>query len=173
MEDNDIIPIQNMIYEIRGHKVMLDSDLAKLYGAPTSRLNEAVKRNIQRFPDDFMFQLSEDEWKNFLRSQFAISKYDRGGRRYAPFAFTEQGVSMLSSVLNSERAIEVNINIMRAFVKLRHYMLSQNKDEQIAELRKLLMLYIEKNDRRVNEIIIALNNLIEQPVKTKTIGFRP
>ena len=88
-----------------------------------------------------------------------------------PYAFTEQGVAMLASVLNSPKAVNVNISIMRAFVQLRHYVLSQNKDEQIAELRKLLMLYIEKNDKRVNEIIIALNNLIEHPPKTKTIGF--
>ena len=163
--------IQNMIYEIRGFKVMLDSDLAKLYEVPTYRLNEAVKRNIKRFPSDFMFQLTDEEWKG-LRSQIAISKGNRGGRRSAPFVFTEQGIAMLSSVLNSERAIDVNINIMRAFVNLRHYAFSQTAaNEQVAELRKLLMLYIEKNDKRVNEIIIALNNLIEQPKKTKTIGF--
>jgi hypothetical protein len=101
-----------------------------------------------------------------------ISKNNRGGRRYAPYVFTEQGVSMLSSVINSEPAIEVNINIMRTFVKLRHYVLSKTDiNGQIAELRKLLMLYIEKNDKRVNEIIIALNNLIEHPPKTKKIGF--
>jgi len=88
-----------------------------------------------------------------------------------PYAFTEQGVAMLASVLNSPKAVTVNINIMWAFVKLRHYVLSQSKDEQIAELRKLLMLYIEKNDKRVNDIIIALNNLIEEPPKTKKIGF--
>ena len=161
-----------MIHEIRGYKVILDSDLANLYGVELRTLNQAVKRNIERFPADFMFQLTQDEW-GFLRSQFVISKNSQGGRRYAPFVFTEQGVSMLSSVLNSERAIEVNINIMRTFVKIRRYVLSQSKDEQIAELRKLLMLYIEKNDKRVNEIIIALNNLVEQPAKTKTIGFQP
>jgi hypothetical protein len=132
-----------------------------------------VVRLTGRFPSDFMFQLTEEEW-NSLRSQIVISKGNRGGRRYAPYAFTEQGVSMLSSVINSERAIEVNINIMRTFVKLRHYVLSKiDTNEQIAELRKLLMLYIEKNDKRVNEIIKALNNLIDQPPKTKTIGFKP
>jgi hypothetical protein len=100
------------------------------------------------------------------------SKSNRGGRRYAPYVFTEQGVSMLSSVINSERAIEVNINIMRNFVQLRHYVIGRaDTNEQIAELRKLLMLYIEKNDKRVNEIIIALNNLISQPPRTKRIGF--
>jgi len=168
--------IENRIFTIRGHKVMLDSDLAELYGVPTHRLNEAVKRNAKRFPVDFMFILTDNEWKSLI-SQFAISK--RGGRRFAPYVFTELGVSMLSTVLNSEHAIEVNIIIMRVFVKLRHYALSQSdSNEQIAELRKLLMLYIEKNDKRakssesrINEIIIALNNLLEQPKPTRKIGF--
>jgi len=161
--------IQNMIYEIRGHKVMLDSDLAALYEVPTYRLNEAVKRNIKRFPPDFMFQLTNEEWKS-LRSQFAIFSNDT--RKYKPYAFTEHGILMLSSVLNSGKAIDINIEIMRIFVRMRHYAFSQTSaNEQIAELRKLLMLYIEKNDKRVNEIIIALNNLIEQPKKTRTIGF--
>ena len=173
MDENTVIPIQDLIYEIRGHKVMLDRDLAELYGVEVKVLNQAVKRNIQRFPPDFMFQLTNEEWEN-LRSQIVTSKNSQGGRRYAPYVFTEQGVSMLSSVLNSERAIEVNINIMRAFVKIRQYVLSQSgTNEQIADLRKLLMLYIEKNDKRVNEIIIALNNLIEHPPKTKSIGFKP
>jgi hypothetical protein len=168
---NKLTQIQNMIYEIRGQKVMLDSDLAVLYEVETFNLNKAVKRNIERFPEDFMFQLTKAEWEN-LTFQNGISSKQHGGRRFMPYAFTEQGVAMLASVLNSPKAVIVNINIMRAFVKLRHYVISQSKDEQIAELRKLLMLYIEKNDKRVNEIIIALNNLIEQPPKTKTIGFR-
>jgi hypothetical protein len=154
-------------------------------------MNQAVKRNIGRFPSDFMFQLTQDEWnvlrsqivtlneENSLRSQIVISKSSRGGRRYAPYVFTEQGVSMLSSVINSECAIEVNINIMRTFVKLRHYALSQNDtNEQIAELRKLLMLHIENNDykfsehdKAIEQIIFALNNLIEQPPTPKKIGF--
>jgi len=165
-----VTQIQNMIYEIRGQKVMLDSDLAVLYGVETFNLNKAVKRNIDRFPDDFMFQLNKDEWESLI-FQNGISSLQHGGRRFMPYAFTEQGVAMLASVLNSPKAVNVNISIMRAFVQLRHYVLSQSKDEQIAELRKLLMLYIEKNDKRVNEIIIALNNLIEHPPKTKTIGF--
>jgi len=139
-------------------------------------MNLAVKRNIGRFPHDFMFQLTDEEWKN-QRSQIVI--FNKDTRKYKPYAFTEQGVSMLSSVLNSERAIEVNINIMRAFVKLRHYVLTKNDtNEQIAELRKLLMVYIEntdyklsKHDKTIEQIIIALNNLIEKPPKTKTIGF--
>ena len=175
-----LMQLQKLIYEIRGLKVMLDSDLAGLYGVETKNLNKAVKRNITRFPDDFMFQLTKAEWEN-LRFQFGTSSLQYGGRRYAPYAFTEQGVSMLSSVINSERAIEVNINIMRAFVQLRHYVLSKSDtNEQIAELRKLLMVYIEntdyklsKHDKAIEQIIIALNNLIDKPPKTKTIGFRP
>ncbi len=169
---DEIISIQNMIYEIRGQKVMLDSDLARLYEVPTHRLNEAVKRNSKRFPPDFMFQITDEEWNIFLRSQFAISKDNRGGRRFAPFVFTEQGISMLSGILNSDIAISVNIQIMRTFVNLRHFALSQNgTSEQITELRKLLLLYIEKNDKRVNDIIVALNNLIEKPKETRKIGF--
>ena len=110
--------IERSILLIRGHKVMLDADLAILYGVSTKRLNEQVRRNRSRFPDDFMFQLTVEEVRS-LRSQFATSKQGRGGRRYAPLVFTEQGITMLSTVLNSERAIQVNIEIMRAFVRLR------------------------------------------------------
>ena len=175
MED-DITQIKNMIYEIRGQKVMFDRDLADLYGVELRSLNQAVRRNIGRFPSDFMFQLTDEEWKN-LRSQIVI--FNKDIRKYKPHAFTEQGVSMLSSVINSEHAIEVNINIMRAFVKLRQYVLSKSEtDEQIVELRKLLMVYIEntdyklsKQDKTIKQIIIALNNLIEQPPNPKKIGF--
>jgi hypothetical protein len=175
---NKLELIQDMIYEIRGQKVMLDSDLAVLYGVETFNLNKAVKRNIERFPGDFMFQLTKDEWKNLI-FQLGISSYQHGGRRSMPYAFTEQGVAMLASVLNSPKAVAVNINIMRAFVQLRHYVLLQRKDEQIAEIRKLLMLHIESNDNKFSEhdqtikhIVHALNNLIEKPPKPKTIGFR-
>jgi hypothetical protein len=173
----ELTQIQNMIYDIRGQKIILDSDLAALYGVETFNLNKAVKRNIDRFPSDFMFQLTKDEWKN-LSFQNGISSKQHGGRRYMPYAFTEQGVAMLSSVLNSPKAIDVNIKIMRAFVKLRHYVLSQNKNTQIAELRKLLMLHIESTDGKFSEqdkinkqIALVLNNLIEKPPKTKKIGF--
>jgi len=170
--------IQTMIYEIRGQKVMLDSDLAILYEVETFNLNKAVKRNIERFPDDFMFQLTKNEWEN-LTFQNGISSKQHGGRRFLPYAFTEQGIAMLSGLLNSDIAITVNIQIMRAFVKLRHYMLDKSDtNEQIAELRKLLMVYIEntdyklsKQDKTIKQIIIALNNLIEKPPKTKKIGF--
>jgi len=175
--DKDLISIQKIIYEIRGHKVMLDSDLAKLYEVSTHRLNEAAKRNIKRFPLEFMFQLTDEEWK-YQRSQFAI--FSKDTRKYKPFAFTEHGILMLSSVLNSEKAIEVNIKIMKIFVNLRQYVISQNDtNEQIIELRKLLMLHIEnsdykfaEHDKAIRHILQALNNLIEKPKETRTIGFR-
>lgn len=117
---------------------MLDSDLAELYGVQTKVLNQAVKRNLDRFPEDFMFQLSENEYK-ILRSQIVTSRIQYGGRRYFPFVFTEQGVAMLSSVLNSKRAIHVNIQIMRTFVKLRE-IISSHKD-LVAKLNKLEQKY--------------------------------
>ena len=165
------IAIQDMIYEIRGQKVMFDNDLATLYQVETKYLNRMVKRHIKRFPYDFMFQLTKNEFSD-LRCQIVTSNW--GGSRYKPYVFTEQGIAMLSGLLNSDIAINVNIQIMRAFVQLRHYALAKpDTNTQIAELRKLLMLYIEKNDKRVNDIIIALNNLIEQPKETKKIGFNP
>ena len=129
MASVQIIPtefIERKIYLIRGCKVMLDSDLAELYEVPTKRLNEAVRRNLGRFPADFMFQLNAEELEN-LRSQIATSSSGHGGRRNAPYAFTEHGVAMLSSVLSSERAVEFNILIIRAFVRLREY-LANHKD---------------------------------------------
>ena len=171
MVENKVLPIQEMIYEIRGYRVMLDRDLAELYEVQLKRLNESVKRNIKRFPPEFMFQLTDKEWSN-QRSH--IATFSKDLRKYKPYAFTEHGILMLSSVLKSDKAIEINIQIMQVFVKMRHYVFSQGSpNEQIAELRKLLMLYIETNDKRVNEIIIALNNLIAQPPKTRTIGFKP
>ena len=176
MEENKVMVIQDLIYEIRGQKVMLDSDLAALYEVEIKVMNQAVKRNIKRFPSDFMFQLTAEQWQN-LRSQFVTFSNDT--RKYKPFAFTEHGILMLSSILNSERAVEVNIQIMRVFVKMRHYVISKSdKNNQITELRKLLMLHIEntdhkllKHDKTIEQIIIALNNLIEKPPKTKKIGF--
>jgi len=166
---SEIKKIKNMIHEIRGYKVMLDSDLAALYQVETKYLNRTVKRNIQRFPDDFMFQLTKDEISD-LRCQIDTSSW--GGSRYKPYVFTEQGIAMLSGLLNSDIAIKVNIQIMRTFVQLRHYVLSKpDTNEQIAELRKLLKLYIEKNDKRVNDIITALNNLLDKPKQTKRISF--
>lgn len=130
--------IQNKIYEIRGQQVMLDFDLAELYGSETKRLKEAVRRNIRRFPEDFMFELTKNEYET-LRTQFATSN-KRGGTRYMPFAFTEQGVAMLSSVLNSEVAIEVNISIMRAFVSVRQYLFDTNH-HAVKEIEDLKTTY--------------------------------
>ena len=162
--------IQKRIYIIREKRVMLDSDLAELYEVEVKQLNQAVKRNIKRFPDDFMFRLTKDEFTEVVTNCDHLQnlKY----RPNMPYAFTEQGVAMLAAVLNSQKAIDVNIQIMRAFIQLRNYVLSNDTlNEQIIELRKLLMLYIEKNDKRVNDIIVVLNNLIEQPPKIKKIGF--
>ena len=169
---HDLIPrevIERKIYLIRGHKVMLSMDLARLYGVPTMRLNEQVKRNIKRFPDDFMFQLNKEEYE-ILISQFAISSW--GGRRHRPYAFTEQGVAMLSSVLNSERAIQVNIAIMRAFVRLKA-VLSTHKE--LAHKLKELENKIEKHDADIKSIFDAIRQLMAPPpAKTRVItGFRP
>lgn len=135
--------IQSKIYEIRGQQVMIDKDLAGLYQVEVKRLNESVKRNLKRFPEDFMFQLTAEEWQN-LKSQFATSSW--GGTRKLPYAFTELGVSMLSSILNSELAIEVNINIMRAFVAVRRFIANPPVD-RVSELQnelKELKSYIEE-----------------------------
>lgn len=142
---NDIVIIENKIYEIRGQKVMLDFDLAEMYEIETRVLNQSVRRNIERFPDDFMFQLTNSEansLKDRLTSQIVIS--NKGGNRYAPFAFTEQGVAMLSGILRSPRAIEVNINIMRAFVHMRQYLLSHAPKQELEELRKRIE-YLEED----------------------------
>ncbi len=148
---------------------MIDVDLAELYGVPTYRLNEQVKRNRKRFPEDFMFQLTKELAEN-LRSQFAISRSGHGGRRSLPFVFTEQGVAMLSSVLNSDRAIEVNITIMRAFVKLRQ-MLESNEElnrKFAAVIRKL-----STHDKYFKVVFDELKRLTEQPTSPrKQIGFK-
>lgn len=144
--------IQQKIYEIRGEKVMLDKDLASLYQMEVKRLNEAVKRNIRRFPADFMFQLSKEEWSN-LKSQFATSSW--GGVRKLPYAFTEQGVAMLSSVLNSEIAIEVNISIMRTFVAVRQLVSSSSLSQRVGSIEKdlnELKAYIEEVFTDYNDI---------------------
>lgn len=148
---NEIRIIQSKIYEIRGQRVMLDFDLAELYQVETRRLNEAVKRNIKRFPKDFMFQLNVDEWI-ILKSQFATSRW--GGTRKLPYAFTEQGLAMLSGVLNSDIAIQVNINIMRAFVAVRQMIANPTVDkttklqQEVNELKE----YIEEVFTDYNDI---------------------
>ena len=149
---------------IRGEKVMLDADLAHLYGVETRTLVQAVKRNLERFPKDFMFQLAKDEFK-YLRSRIGISS-SWGGRRYPPYAFTEQGVAMLSSVLRSQRAVQVNVEIMRAFVRLRS-MLSTHKD-----LARKLTALEKKYDAQFKVVFDAIRTLMEPPKSKKTpIGF--
>jgi phage regulator Rha-like protein len=160
--------IEKKILLIRGEKVMLDADLAELYQVETFNLNKAVKRNIDRFPQDFMFQLTKQE-ADSLRFQIGISKTEgRGGRRYFPYAFTEQGVAMLSSVLNSERAVKVNIEIMRAFVSLRQ-MLASN-----AELARKLDALEKKYDHQFKVVFDAIKQLMTPPDTKKKIkiGFR-
>jgi hypothetical protein len=161
--------IMNKIHVIRNHKVMLDFDLAEMYGVETKRLNEQLKRNLKRFPKDFMFTLSEKETQH-LRSQNATSSW--GGNRRKPNAFTEQGVAMLSSILNSETAIEVNISIIRVFTKLRSFTLTQ-KDIliQLVKLEK----EVKGNSSDIENIFLVLKKLIEKdanPIKRNKIGFK-
>lgn len=169
MSNTDLISIERIeksIYLIRGEKVMLDRDLAVLYGVETHVLKQAVRRNKERFPEDFMFVLNPTEFRNW-RSQFVISKADRTGLRYPPMAFTEQGVAMLSSVLRSKRAVKVNIEIMRAFVKLRQ-MLASN-----AELSRRLNELESKYDKQFKIVFDAIRQLMATPIRNrKAIGFR-
>ncbi|HKO96813.1 MAG TPA: ORF6N domain-containing protein [Pyrinomonadaceae bacterium] len=169
MSKASLIPterIESAIYLIRGEKVMLDRDLALLYEVETKMLNRAVKRNLKRFPSDFMFQLTADETDG-LRYQIGTSKKGRGGRRYLPYVFTEQGVAMLSSVLNSERALLVNVEIIRAFVKLRQ-MLASN-----AEFSRRLDKLESKYDQQFKVVFDAIRGLMSSPLRDrKEIGFR-
>ena len=167
MEHMPIEIIEKKIYLIRNQKVMLSVDLAELYGVETRVLNQAVKRNIERFPEDFMFQLDDNEFQN-LKSQIVTSSWG-GMRRANPYAFTEQGIAMLSSVLKSDRAIKVNIEIMRTFVKIRKIIL-QNKD--LADKLAQLEIKTEKHDKDIKAIIDAIRQLMTPPEKTKRkIGF--
>jgi hypothetical protein len=165
--------IEEVIFLLRGHKVMLDVDLAELYGVETRTLVQAVKRNIERFPGDFTFQLTADEFEKLrvhldasnLRSQIVISRW--GGRRYLPYAFTEQGVAMLSSVLRSKRAVQVNIEIMRAFVRLRRIMTSH------VELARQLSALEQKYDAQFRVVFDAIRELMAPPkTERKRIGFQ-
>jgi hypothetical protein len=163
--------IERVIYLIRGQRVMLDSDLARLYGVSTKALNQAVKRNAERFPDDFAFQLTEQEVLD-LRSQFVTSTATRGGRRYRPQVFTEHGVAMLASVLKSPQAARVNIEIIRAFVRLRRLLATPGElISQINELAKTVNLH----DEQISVITDVLKRMMDPPPgppKPK-IGFRP
>lgn len=180
--------IQNRIYEIRGERVMLDFDLAALYEVEIRVLNQAVKRNIKRFPSDFMFQLTKDEFENLgfqvettensnsLTSQNVILKTGRGQhRKYMPYAFTEQGVAMLSGVLHSDKAINMNITIMRAFVEIRRVLLQEN---DIKAQLKLIKERIGEHDAQLNQIYDAMENLLDEKIAQRKwedrerIGFR-
>jgi hypothetical protein len=179
--EHSIVPldrIERQIHYIRGHKVMLDSDLAELYGVETKVLNRAVKRNRGRFPADFSFQLTTEEavvlrfqiGTSSLRSQSVTSKPVRGGRRYLPYVFTEHGVVMLSSVLRSERAVQVNIAVTRAFVRLRQ-MLASN-----ADLARKLVELEKKYDKQFRVVFEAIRQLMEtpdEPENRERIGFQP
>ncbi|MCL4400538.1 ORF6N domain-containing protein [Candidatus Parvarchaeota archaeon] len=171
MESKALVPVETIeqkILLIRGQKVMLAMDLAELYEVETFNLNKAVKRNSDRFPKDFMFQLNNREVMS-LRSHFVISKLRRGGRRYLPYAFTEQGVVMLSSVLNSKRAIQVNISIIRAFVRLRE-LFAANKEfaSKLADLERK----VGSHDEAIHSLVIAIKELMVQPEpKHRRIGF--
>jgi hypothetical protein len=161
--------IMNQIYYIRGHKVMLDKDLANLYQVTTGNLNKAVQRNLKRFPEDFMFQLTQEEFKN-LKFQNGISSW--GGTRKLPYAFTEQGVAMLSGILNSDRAISVNIQIMRVFTQVRQ-MLIDNTELRLAieEIKKKT----DNNTKNIELVFQYLDELLEKkenPIPRKQIGYK-
>lgn len=162
-----LIPVERIasqIYLIRGEKVMLDSDLAQLYGVTTGNLNKAVQRNLRRFPEDFMFQLSGEE-SDALKFQIGIAKTGRGGRRSPPYAFTEQGIAMLSSVLHSDRAADVNVAIMRTFVRLRE-ILATHRD---------LARKVAEHDRQIATLFSTVQKLLAppDPPKKHPIGYVP
>jgi phage regulator Rha-like protein len=185
----DIIrSIQNRIFEVRGERVMLDFDLADLYEVPTKALNQAVKRNVKRFPADFMFRLTITEWQgirsqfvtafnnlNSSRSQNVTASQSRRNTKVTPYAFTEQGVAMLSGILNSDKAINMNIAIMRAFVEVRRVLLQQNDmKEQLKQFKERL----GEHDPQLNQIYDALENLLDERAAQRTwdarerIGFK-
>lgn len=167
---NEVLQIKNLIYTIRGHRVMLDSDLAMLYGVETFNLNKAVKRNIQRFPSDFMFQLTKEEWENLI-FQNGISSGQHGGRRFMPYVFTEQGIAMLSSILKSERAIAINIQIMRTFVQIKQFAL-ENKEltKRLAELEHYFIEHCKDQAQDIRKLYEAIGLLMDR-TKPSKIGF--
>lgn len=163
--------IKSKIYFIRNTKVILDSDLALLYGVETKVLNQSVKRNKKRFPDDFMFQLTDQEWET-LKSQIVTSMESRGGRRFNPYVFTEYGVLMLSNIVNSNQAIFVSIQIIRVFIKLREMVLSQNElANQFKALQYSFFNYAKENNLQIEEIFRQLDYLMDI-TKPSKIGFK-
>ena len=165
--------IEKRILVVRERQVMVDEDLADLYGVETGALTRAVRRNSDRFPDDFMFQLTDDEWAA-LRSQSGISNEGRGGRRYPPYVFTEQGVAMLSGVLRSQRAVAVNIEIMRAFVELRRAAVSSAAiEKRLDDLERETSTKLGQHDQQLTQIFKALRQLISPPPRPgRQVGFR-
>ena len=163
------LPVESRIFVLREHKAILDNDLAELYGVSVKRLNEQVKRNRDRFPADFMFQVTTQEYEA-LRSQNAPSKDGRGGRRYLPYAFTEHGAIMAATVLNSERAVEMSIFVVRAFVRLREMV--SNNQHIVAKLDELENR-LEKHDADIQELIEAIKELMIPPDPSgRRIGFQ-
>lgn len=178
MNENLILREENIasiIYMIRGEKVMLDVDLAELYGVETKILKQAVRRNLNRFPSDFLFELTKEE-DALLRSQIIASNIGRGGARYLPFAFTEQGVAMLSGILNSERAISVNIAIMRTFVQMRKLMFSNAElSQRVGDLERLMNEHLEDYGSDIQDIYEALRQLMrdqDEEEPRRPIGFK-
>ena len=162
--------IKQKIFIIRGQKVMLDKDLAELYETPTGNLNRAIKRNINRFPCDFMFQLSKEEFENLI-CQIGISSSEYGGSRHLPYVFTEHGVAMLSSVLNSERAVQMNVFIIRAFIKMRESL--DNYHDLAIKIGEIERNQIAYSDL-LSEVYDVVKHLLKQPIEPKEpIGFRP
>ena len=177
--EHEFIPIEqleNLIYVARGQRVMLDSDLARIYGIPTFRFNESVKRNRRRFPEDFMFRLTHEE-AEALTSQFAMSKKGRGGRRTLPYAFTEYGAIMAANILNSERAVTMSVYVVRAFIKMRE-ILATNKAlaEKLDQLERQLTERLNVHERAIAEIIEQMRRLMAPPPEPeppkRRIGFR-
>ena len=174
-ESKLIVPsewIEGVIYIIRGSKVILDQDLAMLYGVKTKNFNKAIKRNLERFPEDFAFQLTKEEWDN-LRFQFGTSKKGRGGRRYLPLVFTEQGVAMAANILKSKQAALISIEIVRAFVRLRQTLASHKEmSKELAELKAFTLKHSHANDREFKRVWQAIEKLSNPPVEEKPkIGF--
>lgn len=173
MEQQFNLPrVAERILEIRGHKVILDADLAALYGVTTGQFNQAVRRNLSRFPPDFIFQLSNQE-VSALRSQFVISKEGRGGRRYSPYVFTEHGAIMAATILNTPRATEVSVFVVRAFVELREgFATHKELSKRLDELEARIEAGLTKHDHAIASILSAIRNLMDSPGrKSRPIGF--
>jgi hypothetical protein len=163
------VPVESRIIALRHQKVILDTDLAELYGVPVKRLNEQVKRNQERFPADFMFRLNAEEGES-LRSQIATSKSGRGGRRYAPYAFTEHGAIMAATVLNSDRAVEMSVFVVRAFVRLREVLAA---NQQLASKIDELEQRLDTHDASIQELIETIRELMApEPASGARIGFQ-